>query len=91
MGLTRDGHSVRIGDSVVAVTGKTGPVQATWTLLVDDKEADSAEASSDFSLKGSLPDGSAIEATVHQSLVGPTHVVILHDGVEVTKFNGFVA
>lgn len=91
MALTSDEHSVTICDSSVAVTGKSGPVHATWTLLVDEQEADSAKAAGDFTLKGVLGDGSQVEAAVHQSLVGPTRVVITHEGVEVAQFKGFVA
>jgi len=89
--FTSDEHSVTIGDATIAVTGKSGPVHATWTLLVDEQEADSAKAAGDFTLRGVLSDGSGVEARVHQSLVGPTRVAIMHDGVEVAQFKGFVA
>lgn len=91
MGFTNDEHSVAIGDVTITVTGKSGPVHATWTLLVDEQAADSAEAAGDFTLKGALGDGSGVEAAVHQSLIGPTRVVISHDGAEVAQFQGFVA
>ena len=90
MGFTSDEHSVTIGDSTVAVTGKTGPIYATWALLVDGQEVDSAKAAGDFTLRGALGDGSGVQAAVHQSLVGPTRVVITHDGAEVVQFKGFV-
>jgi hypothetical protein len=91
MGLTRDEHRVKIGDHEVAVTARTGPVHANWKLLVDDAEVDSAAAAGDFKLRGHLPDGTGVEAQVHQSLVGPTEVVVLHDGTEVGRMEGFVA
>ncbi|MGH3566884.1 MAG: hypothetical protein ACRDRH_12800 [Pseudonocardia sp.] len=91
MSLIRDERSVQIGPSTVSVTGVTGPVHATWTLLVDGQEVDSAVAAGEFRLRGKLSDGSDVEAVVHQSLVGPTEVVINHGGGEVTRFKGFVA
>lgn len=91
MGLTSDEFTARIGDTEIAVTGTTGPVQATWRLLVDGVEADSAAAAGDFQLRGQLPDGTAVAVTVHQSLVGPTRVVISHQGIEVLNAKGFVA
>lgn len=91
MSLTSDEHSVEIGGSTVAVTGKTGLVHATWTLLVDGAEVDRAAAAGDFRLRGQLPDGSSVEALVHQSLIGPTEVAVVHAGDEVARFTGFVA
>ena len=91
MGLTNDEHTVQIGESVIAVTGRTGPVHATWTLLIDGEEVDSAKAAGDFTLVGRLGDGSEVRAAVHQSLLGPTRVAIQHDGEDVGEFNGFVA
>ena len=91
MKLTSDDHEVRIGDSTVVVTGRTGPVHATWTLTIDGAAADSAAAAGDFRLTAALPDGSAVIAEVHQSLLGPTAVVVLHSGDEVGRFKGFVA
>ncbi|MGH3614260.1 MAG: hypothetical protein ACRDRK_17050 [Pseudonocardia sp.] len=90
MGLIRDERSVQIGSSTVSVTGMTGPVYATWVLLVDGQEVDSAVADGEFRLRGQLSDGSDVEAVVHQSLVGPTYVLINHRGDEVTRFEGFV-
>ena len=75
----------------MSVTGRTGPDHATWTLLLDGQEVDSAEAAGDFTLRGSLPDGTAVTAAVHQSLVGPTRVVVNHEGEEVASSSGFVA
>ncbi|GAT65924.1 hypothetical protein HS048_26465 [Planomonospora sp. ID91781] len=91
MSLTRDDHSVEIGGHTVSVTGGTGPVHATWVLLIDGREADRARAAGDFTLRGELPDGSAVRAAVHQSLVGPTEVVVHHGDEEVARFRGFVA
>ena len=91
MSLTSDEHHVAIGDHAVTVRGTTGTVHATWTLLVDGVEADSATAAGDFTLQGVLPDDSRVEAQIHQSLVGFTGVVVVHDGEEVGRFKGFVA
>jgi len=90
--LTRDEHTVRIGDAVVTVTGETGPISATWRLLVDGGEHDRRELfNGGHVLSGALPDGSAVEAHVHQSFLGPTRVRVLHDGTEVLATSGFVA
>lgn len=91
MSLFRDDQMVSIGGSKVRVTGKTGAIHATWSLLIDEREVDSAKAAGDFILSGELDDGSRIEAAVHQSLVGPTAVVVSHEGSEVARFSGFVA
>jgi len=91
MSLTRDEHTVEIGDSTVTVTGRTGSVHATWALSVDGVEADSAAAAGEFTLTGTLADGSAVRATVRQSLLGPTEVTVSHDGADVATFEGFVA
>jgi hypothetical protein len=85
MGLTQDERTIEIGGHGVSVTGKTGPVHATWTLFVDGEVVDSASAAGDFALSSTLPGGSAIEASVHQSLVGPTEVAISRDGTEVSR------
>ena len=90
MSLSSDDHSVRINDHVVSVTGRTGPIEATWTLLIDGQEAASAKASGEFVLEAELPDGSPVSATVHQGAFGPTKVAIDHDGQEITRFKGFV-
>ncbi len=91
MNVTRDEHALEIEGQRVAVTGTTGPVHATWNLLIDGEEADTAKAAGDFTLRGKLSNGSPIEAAVHQSLVGPTEIVIRHEGEEVERFKGFVA
>lgn len=91
MSLISDDHSVEVGGATVSVRAKTGLVQATWSLLVDDTEVDSATASGDFKLRGTLPDGSPVEAQVFQSLIGPTEVAILHEGREIERARGFVA
>jgi hypothetical protein len=91
MALTSDDHSVEIGGSTVSVTGKTGAVHATWRLLIDGNEVDSAEAAGDFKLVGNLPDGSQVRAAIHQSLLGPTEVTVHHGDDEVATFTGFVA
>lgn len=91
MSVSRDEHSVQIGSSTVTVKGTTGPVHATWALLIDGAEADSAKAAGDFLLRGRLGDGSTVDAAVHQSLLGPTEVIVLHGDDEVGRFTGFVA
>ncbi len=91
MNVTRDEHNVEIEGQRVAVTGKSGPVHASWNLLIDGEEADTAKAAGDFTLTGRLSSGSSVEAAVHQSLVGPTEIVIRHEGEEVRRFKGFVA
>lgn len=80
-----------IDNSTITVTGTSGPIHATWTLLVNGQSADQAAAAGDFTLRGTLDDGSSVEVAVHQSLVGPTRVVVAHDGAEVRSFKGFVA
>jgi len=90
IGITNDDHSVQIGESTVAVTGTSGLVHAAWTLLVDGQEVDQAKAAGDFTLRGTLGDGSAVEARVHQSLLGPTEVAIIHVDEEAARFTGFV-
>ncbi|MET0863136.1 MAG: hypothetical protein ABWZ98_02265 [Nakamurella sp.] len=91
MGLFKDDHTVQLNGSTIAVTGATGLVHATWTLSVDGTAVDSAEAAGTFTLRGNLPDGSALRATVFQSLLGPTEVAIEHEGTEIARFTGFVA
>ena len=91
MRLTKDEHTIEIDGQSVSVRGQTGRVHATWSLLVDGEQADSARAAGDFTLRGILADGSPVEAAVHQSLVGPTEVVIKRAGEDVGRFRGFVA
>lgn len=91
MSIIRDEHSVEVGGHTVAVTGVTGPTHATWTLLIDGREVDRARAAGDFNLRAELPDGSAIRASVFQSLLGPTEVGVHHQEIEVARFTGFVA
>ena len=92
MDLLRDEHSVLIGDTKVKVVGTTGPITARWCLLVDEHEVDSQEIlNGDHVLTGALPDGSPVEAHVHQSIVGPTRVQVHHGGREVMAGTGYVA
>lgn len=91
MGFTKDNHEIEIDGHQVAVTGKTGPIHATWTLLVDGREVDQAKAAGDFNLRGELPDGPAVEAAVHQSLIGPTRVTFRRNGEEIATSTGYVA
>jgi len=91
MGMTQVEHTVDVAGSTVAVTGTSGAVHATWTLLVDGRELDSAAAAGDFQLRGTLPDETEVRAAIHQSLLGPTRVVITHQDVEVLDAAGFVA
>jgi hypothetical protein len=91
MRITKDAHETEIDGHLVAVTGTTGKVHATWRLSIDGEVSDSAKAAGDFTLRGTLPGGSPVEAVVHQSLLGPTEVVILHKQEEIGRFKGFVA
>jgi hypothetical protein len=91
MSLTKDEHSVEIAGHTITVRGATGPVQARWTLWIDDREVDGAKASGEFTLRSELPDRSPVDATVFQSMVGPTRVTIRHRGEEVGSFKGYVA
>lgn len=91
MGITSDEHVVEIGGATVTVAGRTGAIHATWTLSVDGREADRASAAGDFTLRGSLPDGSEVRAEVHQGLLGDTKVVVHHGDDEVASFDGYVA
>lgn len=91
MGITADEHTVQVAGSTVAVTGTTGAVHSRWTLVIDGDPADSAAAAGDFRLRGTLPGGTAVDAAVHQSLLGPTRVVITHQGDMVLDADGFVA
>jgi hypothetical protein len=90
MRFTSDQHSVEVDGHEVSVSGKTGAVHATWTLSIDREEVDTAKAAGDFALRSALPDGTPIEATVHQSLVGPTEVAIHRAGEELSREKGFV-
>ena len=90
MSLTKNEHTIEIDGHMVEVTGTTGPVHATWTLLIDGEAVDTAKAAGDFTLRGTLADGSPLEAAVHQSLVGPTEVVIRREGADLGRFTGFV-
>ena len=58
MRFLKDDHTVEIDGHTVAVTGTTGRVHATWTLLIDGEPADTAKAAGDFMLRGTLADGS---------------------------------
>ena len=91
MSLTRDEHNIEIDGHQVVVTGKTGPVHATWVLAVDGQEVDSVKAAGDFVLRAELSSGPPVEVAVHQSLVGPTSVTFRRDGEEVHTAQGFVA
>ena len=92
MGLTGDDFRIRIGRHRVEVRGRTGLVAATWTLLVDGAEAASGEVvRGELPLETVLPDGTAVRALVRQGAFGPTEVVILDDGEELTRFRGYVA
>jgi len=91
MGFFEDNHEVQIGSTNVSVTGTTGPVHATWTLRFDGTPVDSAKAAGQFTLRGELPDSTVVKATVFQSLIGPTKIVIEHQDEELARFSGFVA
>ena len=79
MSLTRDEGSIRIGEVVVTVLGETDGARARWRLQFDgDDVAEERIMRGEHVLAGQLPDGSAVEATVHQSVVGPTRVEVRH-------------
>ena len=90
MAITSDEFRVGVVGTEVAVTGSIGPVQVDWRLLVDGVEVDSPAAAGGYSLTGSLPDGCVVRASAHQSLLGPTNVVVRNDGVEMLDARGFV-
>lgn len=83
-------HHIRIGDATVGITGRSGLVEATWALWVDDRRVDEATRSGTFTLRGELPDGSTVEAVVTQGAFGGAEVVVGHDGQEVTRFRDIV-
>jgi hypothetical protein len=91
VGITRDEHTVEVAGSTVTVKGTTGAIHATWTLLINGDVVDSAAAAGDFRLRGSLADGTAVEATIRQGLLGPTRVIITHQDTQVLDARGFVA
>ncbi|MET0143469.1 MAG: hypothetical protein ABW328_01585 [Ilumatobacteraceae bacterium] len=87
----RDDHRVDVAGHDVAITATTGLVHAHWSLSLDGIEADTAAAAGDFTLRTTLPDGSALAAKVHQSLLGPTRVTVVHQDAEIASMRGFVA
>jgi len=91
MAIFSDDHRVDIRGYAIGITATTGVVHARWSLSVDGVEADTAVAAGDFTLRATLPDGTSVTAQVHQSLLGPTRVTVLHDGEEVASMKGFVA
>lgn len=90
MNPTKDDHWVRIDGAVVRVIGETGPVEATWRLLIDDREADVRTATGTFSLHGALPAGDPVEARVTQGNFGRTEVTLLRGDEEMSSWKGFV-
>lgn len=91
MAIDGDEFRTTVAGTEVEVLGSSGLVHATWRLLLAGREVDSATAAGDFTLRGTLPDGSAVTAAVHQSLLGPTEVTVDHAGTEVFSSKGFVA
>jgi hypothetical protein len=91
MSLTNDTFATQVGEVAITVVGTTGAVHATWTLQIDGQEVDQASAAGDFALRGDLPDGTEVRAEIHQSLMGPTRVVVMHGEEEIDTFQGFVA
>jgi hypothetical protein len=91
MSITKDEHEVVIDGSTVTVRGTTGLLEATWELEVDGQVADSRRATGLFTLRAELPDRSEVTAAVHQGVLGPTNVVVMHDGSDIARFRGFVA
>jgi hypothetical protein len=92
MSLLRNEHSVTIGDTKVTVVGRTGPIAATWSLLLDGHPvAEQRFICGDPTLSTKLLDGSALDVDVHQGALGPTRVRIRHAGVPISESAGFVA
>jgi hypothetical protein len=91
MDLLNDVHQAEIAGHEVVVRGKTGPIHATWQLLIDGEEVEQATATGEFTLSGRMPDGSVVDAVVLQRIMGPTKVVIRHDGEDVARSKGYVA
>lgn len=58
---------------------------------MNGEEADRQKAAGDFKLRAELPDGTTIEAAVHQSALGPAKAVTTHGGMETPAVKGFVA
>ena len=91
MGITRDEHMVRVDGAEVVVTGRTGLVSATWSLLIDGREvASRLLVAGRAVLAGPLPGGGTVEASVDQDMFGPTRVEVRHGGQLVARFSGFV-
>jgi len=91
MDLFHDDHRVAVAGHDVAITATTGLVHARWSLAVDGVQVDTAAAAGDFTLRTTLADGTAMGAEVHQSLLGPTRVTVVHGDEEVASTKGFVA
>jgi hypothetical protein len=90
MKLTSARHRMWIDGSEVVVDGRTGLVEATWSLSIDGVLAEQRKASGKFVLRGRLSDGADVEAYVDQTHFGPTHVLVRHDGDRFAEFEGFV-
>jgi len=91
MDLTRGKHDVRIEGHAVSVRC-SDPDLPAWALLIDGREVDRGEAvTGDFTLRGTLDDGSEVEAFINRSVVGPPHVSVRHAGADFTGFRDFVA
>jgi hypothetical protein len=91
MGFLNDEHWVRIVDSDVVVSGKSGVIEATWKLTGAGNEADSIKGSGELHLHGDLGDGTKVDARVKQTAFGPAEVVVSHEGTDIVRFRGFVA
>ena len=91
MSLLKDNHHVQVGEHDVGVEATSGVVHARWVMSIDGVEVDAAAAAGDFTLRGWLPDGSQVSAQVHQSLLGPTEVTVVHGDEAVGTMKGFVA
>lgn len=92
MALTRDNHNVTVDGRPVRVTGRTGPVRATWSLLEGDTVlAEEEVLGGEMTLTGTLTTGTEVTAVVTQSAFGPTKVVVSSGGETVAQFDGFVA
>lgn len=92
MSLTRDSHNLTVDGRPVRVVGSTGAIRATWRLFEGDQLlAEEEVLAGTRELVGTLSTGTRVVATVHQSALGSTKVVVIAHGETVAELDGFVA
>lgn len=91
MSLTDFGLEILVAGAEVKVTAKTGAVEATWTLMIDNEVAEERLGTGRFTLSGELPDGSPLRVDVAQSILGPAEVAVFRGDDLVRKATTFVA